>query len=468
MQRRTLLKGLATSGLLVGANPYSLVWANDHDEYDVIVIGAGLSGLVSADYLANLGCRVLVLEARERIGGRILSLENTPYTPELGGMQIGQGYGLMRTYVAKYNLPLERLAHYAKQTHFYIDEQRIDPQEWAQHQANHLPEHEKNILPSHLYYRALAKDKTFKQPSDWTKPEHAHLDISLRDYLQQQGMSTEAQRLIDANINARGLDDLSAADALYRVSLARTGGQGAHKVKGGNSRLIHALAEGINQQIHTQKIVTEIDQSGTKVVIQCEDGSVYRAKRAIISTPFSTLKDVTIKGALSNGKRHAINHSVYTPVSQVHFSVKAGADVSSINAVNLWADSQLGRVFTQLDEKGNIAQLTCWINGKQAQQLDSLSSKDAIATVTKQLEAAYPGLKGKIKPIVHHSWANERFSKGAYIQFAPGQVQSMVSHMASAEDKLSFAGEHTEFTYSGMESALVSGLRAAQEAAYRL
>ena len=68
----------------------------------------------------------------------------------------------------------------------------------------------------------------------------------------------------------------------------------------------------------------------------------------------------------------------------------------------------------------------------------------------------------------HQSWGNERFSKGAYIQFAPGQVQTLVPHMACIEGKLHFAGEHTEFMYSGMESAIVSGLRAAQEVTERL
>lgn len=468
MQRRTLLKGLATSGLLIGANPYSMVWANDHSQYDVIVIGAGLSGLASANYLNNLGCRVLVLEARERIGGRIFTVQSPVGTSELGGMQIGQGYGLMRTYVAQHNLSLERLSGYATQTHFYIDEQRIAPNQWPSHKANQLSAGERDILPSHLYYRAMSKGVKFAQPSDWTKPEYAHLDIPLYDYLKQQGVSNEGLRLIDANINALSARDVSAADALYRVSLARSGGQGADRVKGGNSRFTEALADPLKNQIQTQKVVTEIDQSGSNVVIRCEDGSRYHAKRAIITTPFSTLKDVAIKGTLSSGKRHAINNAVYTPVSQVHFALKAGADVSALEAVNLWADNPLGRVFTQVDEQGYISQLTCWANGLQAKQLDTLSTKEATDTVTRRLEAAYPGLKGKVEPIIHQSWANERFSKGAYIQFAPGQVQRMVHHMANAEDKLHFAGEHTEFTYSGMESALVSGLRAAQEASYGL
>tara|TARA_R110001583_G_scaffold156201_2_gene307916 strand:+ start:285 stop:872 length:588 start_codon:yes stop_codon:yes gene_type:complete len=70
---------------------------------------------------------------------------------------------------------------------------------------------------------------------------------------------------------------------------------------------------------------------------------------------------------------------------------------------------------------------------------------------------------------VHHqSWGNERFSKGAYIQFALGQVQTLVPHMANTDGKLHFAGEHTEFMYSGMESAIVSGLRATQEVFERL
>ena len=61
-------------------------------DFDVIVIGAGLSGLHAATTLENVGLRVLVLEAQRRVGGRIHSMRQLGGTAEAGGTYIGSGY----------------------------------------------------------------------------------------------------------------------------------------------------------------------------------------------------------------------------------------------------------------------------------------------------------------------------------------------------------------------------------------
>ncbi|MBU3002593.1 flavin monoamine oxidase family protein [Paraglaciecola arctica] len=464
MHRRDIIKGLAASSVLLGASAITtpLFAGNDHS-FDVIVIGAGLAGLTSAEYLKNQGYKVLVLEARERVGGRILTLNNQLNKPEVGGLQIGQGYGLMRTYAQRLSLPLVSLGNYAKQTTYVVNEQIINAADWPSHVANQLSKVEKNTLPSALYFKNMAKGPAFGLPTDWTSPKYTHLDIPLLEYFKQQQVSDEALRLINANLNAQSLQNLSAADAFYRLSLARAGGRGAHRVEGGNGRFTDALANNLQGELQTQKEVTHINQQGQKVKIRCGDGSEYNAKRAIITTPFSVLKNVELSGTISHLKRKAINEAFYTPVTQVHFSVKKQADVSMLESNNLWTDNALGRVFSQTNDKGELTYLTSWINGQQAQQLDTLPEVDAIKIVQQSLHKYYPGLKDKVEVVHHQSWANEKFSKGAYIQFAAGQVQSLVPHMATVEDKLHFAGEHTEFMNSGMESAMVSGLRAAQE-----
>ncbi|QHJ13895.1 Pseudooxynicotine oxidase [Paraglaciecola mesophila] len=469
MQRRQIIKGFATSSLLLGAGGISMpLWASGNSRADVIVIGAGLAGLTSARYLKAQGLKVLLLEARERVGGRILTLNSTGMDVEAGGLQIGQGYGLMRTYAQQLGLPLVSLGRYAEQNAFVINGQRISAEEWPTHPQNLLATSEKNTLPSRLYYQMLSKGPEYALPWDWTSEKYAPLDISLDAYFSQQNISTQALRLMDANINALSLKDLSAADAFYRLSLARIGGRGAQKIEGGNSRFTQALGDELTGELHTEKVVTHINQSHDKVAVRCEDGSQYIAKRCIVTSPFSALKEVSIQGDISPQKRQAIDKALYTPVTQVHFAVKKQVDASMLEATNLWTDNALGRVFSQLNDAGQLCYLTSWINGQQAKALDMLSPSEAVNTVKRALEKYYPDLKGKTDVVHHQSWANERFSKGAYIQFAPGQVQTLVPHMASIEGRLHFAGEHTEFMYSGMESAIVSGVRAAQEVAERL
>jgi monoamine oxidase len=459
MQRRQLLKGIAaTSGMLSMS-----LWARSSSQYDVVVIGAGLSGLTSACHLQKFGYNVLILEARNRVGGRIHTIESLPTKPDLGGLQIGLGYGAMRTYAMELGLPLVSLGSYAKQTDFLIDGSIIKAEQWPDHKVNKLNKKERKTKPSSLYFKELSKGPQFSLPRDWTLPQYQYLDISMFDYLKEQGASSQALALIDANLNAISLKDLSANDAFYRLSLAKMGTRQSHRIAGGNSQFTKALAAKMANKVHLGKAVLKINNMPDKVEVCCQDGSQYRAQHCIVTLPFSALRDVEISGELSQGKANAIQQAKYTPVTQVHFSLKSGVNKQEIPAVNLWSNHAFGRIFTQLDSQGNVQHMNSWINGQQAVALDRLSSVEAINTVQTSIEKNYPPLKGKIAPVYHCSWANETYSKGAYIQFSPGQIRQMLPYMAKPEGRLLFAGEHTEFDYSGMESAIVSGLRAAQE-----
>mgnify|MGYP003624927031 FL=1 len=280
MQRRDIIKSLAASSLLLGASTISTsLFAMSDDSFDVIVMGAGLAGLTSAEYLKSQGYKVLVLEARERIGGRILTIDTQANRPEAGGLQIGQGYGLMRTYAQRLGLPLVSMGNYAKQTSFVINGQRISAADWATHAANRLAKKEMNSLPSALYFKTLAKGPAYTLPTDWTSEKYAYLDISLLEYFKQQQVSDEALRLIDANLNALNLQSLSADDAFYRLSLARSGGGKAHRIEGGNARFTDALANNLKGEIQTQKVVSHISQNGHRVNVRCDDGSEYRTRQ---------------------------------------------------------------------------------------------------------------------------------------------------------------------------------------------
>ncbi|MEI8648153.1 FAD-dependent oxidoreductase [Paraglaciecola sp. Hal342] len=200
------------------------------------------------------------------------------------------------------DLPLVSLGQYAEQNTFVINGQRISADEWPTHPQNSLAASEKNTLPSRLYYQMLSKGPEYALPWDWTSEKYAPLDISLEAYFKQQNISPEALRLMDANINALSLKELSTADAFYRLSPAASAEEVRKKSRGGNSRFIQALADDLTEELLTAKIVTSISQSSDKVAVRCEDGSQYIGKRCIITSPFSALKDVDIKGRYQPAK----------------------------------------------------------------------------------------------------------------------------------------------------------------------
>ena len=95
---------LGSSAALVAAAAPRLAWGLT--EADVIIIGAGLSGLNAALILEREGLKVIVLEAQQRIGGRLWTLDELPGRPEAGGQTIGASYGRVRSMAARLGVGL--------------------------------------------------------------------------------------------------------------------------------------------------------------------------------------------------------------------------------------------------------------------------------------------------------------------------------------------------------------------------
>lgn len=458
MKRRGFIKGAAavSASMLL-----PLTFAQQ--KADVIILGAGLSGLSAANHLKKAGLSVVILEGDNRIGGRVKTLDNIITKPEAGGMQIGKGYGYMRTLAQQLNVPLAPLKGFLRGNAFLINDHLLSAQSWPNHIANLLSPAERKLLPSQLYFHYLKKLPKLTIASDWNNTNHSYLDRSMGGMLKELGASEQALALMNANVNANNLADLSAADAIHVLNQMMSGGQGADKVVGGNSRIIEAMANQLPNQIYLKKNIIKINSKSRDTQVSCTDGSIYSAKHCICTIPFSVLRNIELDVNLSNLQRQAITQLNYTAITQVHFEVTDDSWLDDGLPANIWSNGDVGRVFASKGSNGKVQHLVSWINGEAAKRLDMLSSNDAMQHIHHLLETSRPSLKGKIKPVYLNSWGNNPFSQGAYSSFAPGQVQNFAGKMAESAGNLHFAGEHTNHEYSGMESALVSGINAANQ-----
>ncbi|MCS6968148.1 MAG: NAD(P)/FAD-dependent oxidoreductase [Cytophagales bacterium] len=466
--RREFIRQLGLSGAaLLFAPDFVGHWAAD-TRTDVIVLGGGIAGLYAALLLQEKGYTVRVLEASERIGGRLFTLDHLPGKPEIGGVEVGDGYKTILALAEKVGVaitPPEAQPPQARELALFVRGKLLHAKDWATDaQANLLDPNEKNILPPLLESHYTMKNIPFKQLDEWYGGSFRQLDVSYAEFLKIHGASDEAIRLIDVNANILGVQQTSALHVLRSLSLRIIGGSKTTlRIAGGSSRLPQAIATKLKQSPETNKVVTRIVQKKNRVEVHCADKSKYTARAVICTLPFPSLRKLQMEIPLTELQQEAISQMPYIPISQVHMRPLIPYWEKDKLPAAMWTDGPLGRIFAIYNQQGEVERLTAWMVGKEAIQFDQLTKEQAINFVTEQMEKMRPASRGAFEIIYINSWSANPFQGGAYHQYAPGQINRWVPHFARPAGNVCFAGEHTCFTHTGMEGAAISAERAVGE-----
>lgn len=230
-RRRFLLHSsvLAGATLLVGRR----AWAVE-DTADVIVVGAGLSGLQAAWVLEQRGFKVLVLEGRDRVGGRVLTFGDARGVPEAGGNNIYGDYRRLIEVATRVDVPLEdqvpRLSKHAKFT-LVLDGKPVSRSEWTDSPRNPFPPTLREMMPWQYVPLVTSQENPLTTTAGWYEAKNAPFDVSMRDFLRQQGATDPMIELAYDTIPTYGLNarDISALMMAY-VSAFTTAQKSARPV----------------------------------------------------------------------------------------------------------------------------------------------------------------------------------------------------------------------------------------------
>ena len=463
LTRRNLLQAGSAAALSVLYRP--VFAARQH--FDVIIVGAGLAGLQAGRVLQQHGVDFLLLEGSQRIGGRVYTLDDLPGRPEAGGARVGANYRALNQALAELNIKTTAVRPGAPGMTLLVNGSLSALENWSANPGNLLPETLKGIPPYGLLPKLLRNGSFLAAPLDWWEPEYAALDIPLQAYLKQLGADDEAIRLIDANLNGESIETLSALDLLRKLAVLQ--GAGAPQdVSGGTQRLPDAMHDSINPFVLTGKQVTSINTASSGIRLLTADSDSYTCRLCLVALPFSVLRRLDVQAPLSGPKQQAILHMGYTPVTHVFMKPRSPFWLADGLSPNMWTDTDLGRVFTQTGERGEVIRLRAWIQGSTAGRLEGTPDDELGKHVVSTLEQARPAARSQLEVERVMSWGKNPFAYGAFSHYPAGGVGRFSRAVSRPEGLLHFIGAHTEPSASGMEAAVKSGTRGAHEVIKRL
>ena len=431
-----------------------------------------MSGLTAAFELAQAGHTVFVVEAQNRLGGRVLTIRNADGLPiaEAGAGRIPETHAWAMSYVSRMGLETEPLYPEGLSPVVYAAGKRVvlrpgvDPAQYFD-----LTDAEKTVGLDGLTrihissgVECVRASGTMNGPA-WPAAHLAKLDdLTAREYLANRGLSEMAVNLLTLGAFPQTISALT----LFRV-LATYDRTRLRTIRGGNDRLPKAMGARLGASIACGCVVRRICQGAgwIEVGVETSTGQHQIAADAVICTiPFSLLPDIEIEPALSPAKQAILAQMRYVMATKVAFKTRTRP----------WEREGLSG-FAQLDSmaeiwsprwssQGDWGVLQLYQQGELATTMDGMTPTARQAVASGIIQRVFPGTTSVIDEVFEYSWQLDPWARGAYGIAAPGQLYTWKDHLARPEGRIHFAGEHTSLEYAAwIEGAVRSGYRAATE-----
>ena len=478
IRRRDFLKlGLLTSA--AGVMPRSLAAQSSAPPaapQRLLVIGAGLAGLVAAYELKKLGHAVTVLEAQRRAGGRVLTVRE-PFSDDLyaeaGAARIPDNHEITLRYVREFDLPLTPFYPATGSRMYAFGGQRIRADVKGDFDLREVPlglkpeERASGMWPLlEKYLGAALVELGDPGAIDYSSAIAKKYDaMTMAEYLRQQGASEAANDLLGWPW-ASAQDDRTSLLWNLREIAYEAGEKTRSKILGGNDRLPRSFAAALKDDIHYGVAVVRLEQDAAGVrVVALRNGTheTFAADRLICTIPFPALRGIEVQPAFSAAKRRAIDELGYDTIVRTTLQCRTRYwEREGFNGFGHSDTPQQIWHFTH-DQPGPRGLLVSFLAGGVGERVGALTAAEREEFVVTQMERAHPGLVKNLEGLFVKVWHKDPWTKGALALPRAGQLTSICVGAEKPEGRIHFAGEHLS-NYSGwMQGALESGLRAVNE-----
>jgi monoamine oxidase len=437
------------------------------------VVGAGLAGLSAARELVDHGKTCLVLEARDRVGGRVHTIRN-PFADglhgEAGAEYINGEHAYTQRLMRRYGL-LNGRAPTAPRL-YAIDGRRAVGRSVAVLGPDVAADLRR------LGRRTAALGRRVPDPHmPWLAPEAVELDRrSVRDWLDELDLSPatltylSVWHRLDYSVEHDKISLLQFArdDRLYRSVTGQSVGRPAD----GMDALPRAMANDLGSRICLRARVCEVRQDDGRVAIVYEQDDrtlECQAERAIIAVPAAALGNIRFNPELTENQARAFRQLRYGTVVKVLMQFQRRFWLSNQRLRGVMTDlpfmSAWDATRDQPGERGILGTYTAGGNGRC---LAGMTDDERIQWCLSQLDQIFPEASNLFEVGYSAVWDRDPLTLGTYSYYAPGQMTALAQHLAEPAGRVHFAGEHTDAWQATMNGAISSGIRAAMEVLERL
>lgn len=444
----------------------------------IAVIGGGLAGLATAHRLVERGFEVTLLEAKPRVGGRILTLR-APFRDglfaEAGATHVVPDPDLLQLF-RELGVTLEKRprARGLARARYFAGERRLYP-------AGEEPP------PEHVWSaeeRALGEDAcmakyfalaTTLDPQAETPRALRSLDsLTGAEFLAKQGASAGFIAHIDGMIalgdaGVHGMSALSLVQLWALILREIALGPGGGKVQGGTDRLTETLAAKLGERVRCDAAVVRIEQNASGARVHFEHSGAREkldVDRVVIAIPAPVLRELEVVPALSQSKLRALRELELESVTRAFIGVDARFWAARGEAGSVETDLALGGLRDESDGlPGAAGLLGLYVTRAPSRELAALPDAARDARISAHAQLLQPGIDQHAPSVISKCWDRDPFQRGAYAYWKPGQLTNWAPHLSNAEGRLHFAGDHTSHRPGFMHGALASATRVIAEVA---